>query len=61
MGNLSVGAEADFIVLNPNATPLLSRRTQAAHDLQEQLFAMVVLGDDRLVQKVVINGEAIEN
>ena len=61
VGNLSVGAEADFIVLNPNATPLLSRRTQAANDLQEQLFAMVVLGDDRLVQKVVINGEVIEN
>ena len=46
---------------SPNATPLLSRRTQAANDLQEQLFAMVVLGDDRLVQKVVINGEVIKN
>jgi guanine deaminase len=43
-------------VLNPHATPLLSRRIAAADSLQEQLFAMVVLGDDRLVERVVVNG-----
>jgi guanine deaminase len=55
-GNLAVGCEADFVVLNPQATPLLARRTAAADSLDEQLFAMVVLGDDRLVDKVVVNG-----
>ena len=55
-GNLNVGCDADFIVLNPHATPLLSRRIAAADSLQEQLFAMVVLGDDRLVESVVVNG-----
>ncbi len=55
-GNLNVGCDADFIVLNPHATPLLSRRIAAADSLQEQLFAMVVLGDDRLVEQVVVNG-----
>jgi len=56
IGNLTVGCDADFIVLNPHATPLLSRRIAAADSLQEQLFAMVVLGDDRLVERVVVNG-----
>lgn len=55
-GNLAVGCEADFVVLNPKATPLLARRTTAAQSLEEQLFAMIVLGDDRLVDKVVVNG-----
>ena len=59
IGNLNVGCDADFIVLNPQATPLLSRRIAAADSLQEQLFAMVVLGDDRLVERVVVNGTLV--
>ena len=59
IGNLTVGCDADFIALNPQATPLLSRRMAAAESLQEQLFAMVVLGDDRLVERVVVNGTLI--
>ena len=56
---MNAGCEADFIVLNPQATPLLSRRIAAADSLQEQMFAMVVLGDDRLVERVVVNGTLI--
>jgi guanine deaminase len=59
IGNLTVGCDADFIALNPQATPLLSRRMAAAESLQEQMFAMVVLGDDRLVERVVVNGTLI--
>ena len=55
-GNLAVGCDADFVVLNPKATPLLARRTAAANSLEEQMFAMIVLGDDRLVDRVVVNG-----
>ena len=56
VGNLQPGCEADFVVLNPRATPLLARRTQAANSLDELLFAMIVLGDDRLVERTVIAG-----
>ena len=56
VGNLQPGCEADFIVLNPAATPLLARRTAQAQSLDELLFAMIVLGDDRLVEKTVISG-----
>jgi guanine deaminase len=55
VGNLQPGCEADFVVLNPQATPLLARRTARANSLDELLFAMIVLGDDRLIEKTVIS------
>ena len=55
VGNLLPGCEADFVVLNPQATPLLARRTACANSLDELLFAMMVLGDDRLVERTVIS------
>ena len=58
VGNLQVGCEADFVVLDPGCTPLMQRRTAAASNLDELLFAMIVLGDDRLVQRTVIAGGA---
>jgi len=55
VGNLQPGCEADFVLLNPQATPLLARRTAQASSLDELLFAMIVLGDDRLVAQTVIS------
>ncbi|MGB4585044.1 MAG: guanine deaminase [Rhodoferax sp.] len=55
VGNLQPGCEADFVVLNPQATPLLARKTAAAANLDELLFSMIVLGDDRLVEQTVIS------
>ncbi|MFZ4285509.1 guanine deaminase [Variovorax sp. HJSM1_2] len=55
VGNLQKGCEADFVVLNPQATPLLARKTSLANSLDELLFAMIVLGDDRLVERTVIS------
>jgi guanine deaminase len=56
VGNLLPGCEADFIVLNPQATPLLARRTAQAQNLAEWLFAMIVLGDERVVEGTVVMG-----
>lgn len=55
VGNLQPGCEADFVVLNPQATPLLARKTALASSLDELLFSMIVLGDDRLIEKTVIS------
>ncbi|KQP44160.1 guanine deaminase [Pseudorhodoferax sp. Leaf274] len=52
VGTLQAGTEADFVVLNPAATPLLARKTALADSLEELLFALIVLGDDRLVEHV---------
>ncbi|MBK6293028.1 MAG: guanine deaminase [Rhodoferax sp.] len=55
IGNLQPGCEADFVVLNPQATPLLARRTARATSLDEFLFAMIVLGDDRLIERTTVS------
>jgi guanine deaminase len=55
VGNLQPGCEADFVVLNPQATDLLARRTARAASLDELLFALIVLGDDRVIEKAVIS------
>ncbi|MES3024003.1 MAG: guanine deaminase [Pseudomonadota bacterium] len=49
IGSFAPGAEADFIVLDPQATPLLARRTERCDNLEELLFALALLGDDRAV------------
>ncbi|MBC7917275.1 MAG: guanine deaminase [Rhodoferax sp.] len=54
VGNLLPGCEADFVVINPKATPLLARRTGLAESLDELLFSLIVLGDDRLIERTVI-------
>ena len=54
IGTLQAGTEADFVLLNPKATPLLARKSERAQNLEELLFALIVLGDDRVVDQVCI-------
>jgi guanine deaminase len=56
IGNLQPGCEADFLVLNPAATPLLARKTAQAASLDELMFSLIVLGDDRVIERTVIAG-----
>ncbi|RYF82193.1 MAG: guanine deaminase [Comamonadaceae bacterium] len=56
IGNLQPGCEADFLVLNPAATPLLARKTERSESLEELLFALIVLGDDRLIERTHVAG-----
>ncbi|MDA7415288.1 guanine deaminase [Xenophilus arseniciresistens] len=56
IGNLQPGCEADFLVLNPQATPLLARKSARADSLEELLFALIVLGDDRLIERTHVAG-----
>jgi guanine deaminase len=55
IGGLMPGQEADFVVLDCAATPLLARRT-AARTLAERLFALQILGDDRAIARTYIAG-----
>jgi guanine deaminase len=54
VGNLQPGCEADFVLLNPQATPLLARKTAQARNLDELLFSLIVLGDDRVIARTVL-------
>ncbi len=57
VGNFAVNKEADFVVLDWQSTPLLTRRMQAAKTLEEKLFALFMLADDRAVRKTFIQGQ----
>ncbi|RZI43773.1 guanine deaminase [Herbaspirillum sp. HC18] len=59
IGNFAPGAEADFVVLDPQSTPLLARRTSRAESLEELLFALAMLGDDRAVQATYSAGKQV--
>jgi guanine deaminase len=56
IGSFSTGREADFVALDPAATPLLARRLSGVSDIREILFALMVLGDDRAVARTWIAG-----
>ncbi len=57
IGNFLPGKEADFVVLNFKGTPLLERRLQHCSTVHEQLFALMMLGDDRSVTATYVLGE----
>lgn len=62
LGNFEPGKEADFVVLNPHATSLMQARIQdfpaaSVADLADQIFGLMMLGDDRTIQAVYIAGE----
>jgi guanine deaminase len=59
IGQLEVGAEADFIVLDLRATELIARRTAAAHALSDVLRILMTLGDDRAVKATYILGRQV--
>lgn len=59
IGNFAAGTEADFIVLDPQATPLLARRTACSGSLEELLFAFALLGDDRAVAATYSAGRLV--
>ena len=58
LGNFAPGKAADFVVLDPAATPLMARRMAHAEGLVEALFVLMMLGDDRAVAATYVMGEA---
>ncbi|MDR1425277.1 MAG: guanine deaminase [Azoarcus sp.] len=57
IGNFAPGREADFVVLDPQATPLLARRMANAATLRERLFVLMMLGDEQCVAATYVLGE----
>ena len=58
IGNFAPGKEADFVVLDPQATPELAFRLQGNETLAERLFALMILGDERCVVATHVQGQA---
>ena len=59
IGNFESGKDADFVVLDYRATPLIAYRMQQAKSLAEKLFALTMLGDDRTVQETFAAGQSV--
>jgi len=59
IGQIREGGEADIVVLDPQATPLLARRTARCQTLVEMLFALMMLGDDRTVYATWAGGRRV--
>jgi guanine deaminase len=57
IGRFTPGAEADFVVLDFEATPLLARRSASSRTLPEQLLVLMTLGDDRAIESTYILGK----
>ncbi|MBN2690006.1 MAG: guanine deaminase [Gammaproteobacteria bacterium] len=56
IGNFELGKEADFVVLDPNATDILSLKNSRANNLSELLFNLIMLGNNRAVKATYVYG-----
>ena len=56
IGNFMPNKEADFVVIDMTATPLLARRMAQTKTLEERLFVLMMLGDDRVIEGTVVAG-----
>jgi guanine deaminase len=59
IGSIAVGMEADLTVLDLAATPVLGYRMQHTNSLEEVLFVLMTLGDDRTSCATYIAGERV--
>lgn len=59
IGNFNVGQEADFIVLDPSATPLQHFRQARCQSIEERLFVLIMLGDDRNIAYTYVSGQPV--
>ncbi|WP_150464530.1 guanine deaminase [Francisella sp. XLW-1] len=59
IGSLEKGKEADFIVINTDNNSLLKYRLESAYNLQDYLFSVISLGDDRLIDATYIYGSKV--
>jgi guanine deaminase len=58
IGSIEPGRDADLVVLDAKATPAMALRMETAKDLNEELFLLQTLGDDRSVKQVYVAGAA---
>jgi guanine deaminase len=57
IGSIAPGKEADLVVLDPKATSLLTLRNARSESVEDILFALMMLGDDRAVRATYVAGK----
>ena len=59
IGNIAPGMEADLILIDRDATPILRHRIGRANAVSEMLFALIILADDRAIAGVLSGGRPV--
>lgn len=57
IGNIAKGMEADLVVIDLQSTPAIAQATTRAQDLWQEIFPTIMMGDDRAIKQVWINGK----
>ena len=57
IGSFAPGREADFVVLDARATPEMAQRMERVMSLEDELFVLMTLGDERAVKATYVMGE----
>ncbi len=58
-GSLAIGKFADIVVLDPSATDVLAARQPLSNSIEDVLFALAILGDDRAIKATYVAGEKV--
>ena len=61
IGTLAPGSMADLVVLDSRATPAMALRAERATKLEEELFILQIMGDDRAVAQTYVAGKAMKS
>jgi guanine deaminase len=59
LGSLDPGKWADIVVIDPKATEVLASRQELSRSLEDMLFALAILGDDRAIRATYIAGRKV--
>ncbi|QIG49684.1 guanine deaminase [Nordella sp. HKS 07] len=59
VGSLDSGKWADIVVIDPKATDVLASRQELSQSLEDMLFALAILGDDRAIRATYVAGRKI--
>ncbi|MFT8719795.1 guanine deaminase [Acetobacter sp.] len=59
IGTIAPGMEADLCVLDSHAFPLISQRAARCESIEELLFVLMTLGDDRCIKSTWVSGDCV--
>ena len=59
IGRIAEGFDADLCVLDLKATPMLRFRTGFCESIEDQLFTLMTLGDDRAIRATYVAGRLV--
>lgn len=59
LGSLDPGKWADLVVIDPRATEVLASRHELSQSLEDVLFALAILGDDRAIRATYVAGNKV--